>query len=177
MTTGAKRIEQLRDEIRKHDHAYYVLGKPTITDRQYDKLLSELRELEDANPDLVTQDSPTQRVGESPIAGFEHVTHAVPMLSIDNTYDETQLREFDARVAKGLGGEKYGYVVDPKIDGVAVSLFYEGGLFKQAATRGDGATGDDITANALQIAGLPRALVAPVLAALALGVAWLARWV
>src|SRR3990172_7954627 len=121
----AKRVEQLRDEIRKHDYAYYVLGKPAITDRQYDKLLSELRELEDANPDLVSSDSPTQRVGESPIEGFKHVTHAVPMLSIDNTYDEAQLREFDARVAKGLGGEKYRYVVDPKIDGVAVSLTYE----------------------------------------------------
>jgi DNA ligase (NAD+) len=151
----AKRINELRDEIREHDHAYYVLGKPTITDRQYDKLLAELRELEEADPDLVTPDSPTQRVSETPIEGFEHVTHAVPMLSIDNTYDETQLREFDARVAKGLGGEKYRYVVDPKIDGVAVSLFYEGGLFKQAATRGDGTTGDDITANVRTIRSVP----------------------
>jgi DNA ligase (NAD+) len=151
----AKRIEQHRDEIRKHDHAYYVLGKPTITDRQYDKLLVELRELEEADPGLVTPDSPTQRVSETPIEGFEHVTHAVPMLSIDNTYDETQLREFDARVAKGLGGEKYRYVVDPKIDGVAVSLFYERGLFKQAATRGDGTTGDDITANVRTIRSVP----------------------
>jgi DNA ligase (NAD+) len=151
----AKRIDELRNEIRKHDHAYYVLGKPTITDRQYDKLLAELRELEEADPDLVTPDSPTQRVSETPIEGFEHVTHAVPMLSIDNTYDEAQLREFDARVAKGLGGEKYRYVVDPKIDGVAVSLFYEEGLFKQAATRGDGATGDDITANVRTIRSVP----------------------
>src|SRR3990172_11925597 len=133
----AQRIDQLRDEIRRHDHAYYILGKPTITDRQYDKLLAELRGLEETHPDLITPDSPTQRVSETPIEGFEHVTHAVPMLSIDNTYGETQLREFDARVAKGLGGEKYRYVVDPKIDGVAVSLFYEGGLFKKAATRGD----------------------------------------
>ena len=151
----AQRIAALRDQIRKHDHAYYVLGKPTITDRQYDKLLAELRKLEEADPGLVTPDSPTQRVSETPIEGFEHVTHAVPMLSIDNTYDETQLREFDARVAKGLGGETYRYVVDPKIDGVAVSLFYEGGLFKQAATRGDGTTGDDITANVRTIRSVP----------------------
>jgi len=151
----AQRIAVLRDEIRKHDHAYYVLGKPTITDRQYDKLLAELRELEEANSGLITPDSPTQRVSEKPIEGFEHVTHAVPMLSIDNTYDEQQLREFDARVAKGLGGEKYRYVVDPKVDGVAVSLFYEGGLFKQAATRGDGTTGDDITANVRTIRSVP----------------------
>ncbi len=158
-TSNAKRVEQLRDEIRKHDHAYYVLGSPTITDRQYDKLLSELRELEDSNPDLIAPDSPTQRVGESPIEGFVHVTHAVPMLSIDNTYDEQQLREFDARVAKGLGGEKYRYVVDPKVDGVAVSLTYEKGLLKVAATRGDGETGDDITHNARTLRSIPLRLM------------------
>ncbi|MEK7732369.1 MAG: NAD-dependent DNA ligase LigA, partial [Planctomycetota bacterium] len=135
------------------------LGKPTITDRQYDKLLSELRELEDANPDLITADSPTQRVGELPIEGFDHVTHSIPMLSIDNTYDETQLREFDARVAKGLGGEKFRYVVDPKVDGVAVSLTYEKGLLKVAATRGDGETGDDITHNARTLRSVPLRLM------------------
>jgi len=160
MSTSVKQhIDHLRLQIREHDHAYYVLGKPTIPDRQYDKLLSELRELEVANPGLVTPDSPTQRVGGEPIEGFGHVAHAVPMLSIDNTYDEQQLREFDARVAKGLGGEKYRYVVDPKVDGVAVSLTYEKGLLKVAATRGDGETGDDITHNARTLRSIPLRLM------------------
>ncbi|MHC4697810.1 MAG: NAD-dependent DNA ligase LigA [Planctomycetota bacterium] len=150
-----KRVEKLREEIRRHDYAYYVLGEPTITDRQYDRLFAELQTHEVDHPELVTADSPTQRVGESPIEGFEHVTHAVPMLSVDNTYDELQLREFDQRVAKGLGQEPYQYVVDPKIDGVAVSLLYENGLFVQAATRGDGATGDDITHNVRTIRSVP----------------------
>ncbi len=158
-TSVAKRIERLRNEIRKHDYAYYDQGKPTITDRQYDKFLSELRDLEEANPDLVTSDSPTQRVSETPVEGFRHVTHAVPMLSVDNTYDEQQLREFDARVAKGLGGETYRYVIDPKIDGVAVALIYEGGLLKIAATRGDGVTGDDITHNARTLRSIPLRLI------------------
>ncbi len=151
----AQRVNRLREEIRRHDHAYYVLGKPTITDRQYDELFDELRTLEESNPELITPDSPTQRVGESPVEGFEHVTHAVPMLSVDNTYDEKQLREFDERVAKGLGGEPYGYIVDPKIDGVAVALHYEGGVFVRAVTRGDGRTGDDITHNVRTIRSVP----------------------
>jgi len=149
------RVEQLRTELRKHDHAYYVLAKPVISDREYDKLLDELKKLEAEHPELITPDSPTQRVGGSPIAGFVHVTHAVPMLSIDNTYDEGQLRDFDGRVAKGLGGEAYHYVVDPKVDGVAVSLTYEKGLLTVAATRGDGVTGDDITHNARTIRAIP----------------------
>ena len=157
--TTAQRIEKLREEIRRHDHAYYVLGKPIITDRQYDKLFDELKKLEQEDPGLITPDSPTQRVGEAPIEGFEHVAHAIPMLSVDNTYDEQQLREFDERVAKGLGGESYTYVVDPKIDGVAVSLLYEGGLLTLAATRGDGTTGDDITHNVRTIRSVPLRLL------------------
>ncbi len=156
MTTSAeKRILTLREEILRHDHAYYVLGEPTIADRQYDKLFAELRALEGDNPELIRPDSPTQRVGESPIEGFQHVTHAVPMLSVDNTYDEHQLREFDQRVAKGLGGKPYKYVVDPKVDGVAVTLLYEDGVFARAATRGDGTTGDDITHNVRTIRSVP----------------------
>jgi DNA ligase (NAD+) len=154
-----KRIHTLREEIRRHDHAYYVLGEPTISDRQYDRLFEELRELEREHPELITPDSPTQRVGETPIEGFEHVTHAVSMLSVDNTYDEKQLREFDERVRKGLGGESYRYVVDPKIDGVAVSLLYKAGLFTLAATRGDGTTGDDITQNVRTIRSVPLRLL------------------
>jgi DNA ligase (NAD+) len=153
------RIERLRAEIRGHDHAYYVLGAPTITDRQYDKLFDELKRLETDHPALTTPDSPTRRVGEAPIEGFTHVTHTVPMLSVDNTYDERQLREFDGRVAKGLDGKPYSYVVDPKIDGVAVSLLYEAGHLTRAATRGNGATGDDITQNVRTIRSVPLTLL------------------
>ena len=154
-TSAAKRIEQLREEIRRHDHLYYVAGSPEISDRQYDRLFEELKGLEEKHPELTAPDSPTQRVGGKPIDGFRSVAHAVPMLSIDNTYDEIQLREFDERVRKGLGGEAYEYSVEPKIDGVAVSLRYEKGLLVLAATRGDGATGDDITVNARTIRAIP----------------------
>lgn len=153
-----KRIDDLRDAIRRHDHAYYVLGRPSISDRQYDELFAELRRLEESHPELITADSPTQRVGGAPIDGFDHVAHSVPMHSVDNTYDETQLREFDARVAKGLGAESYRYIVEPKIDGVAVSLRYEQGRLVLAASRGDGAVGDDITQNVRTIASVPLCL-------------------
>ena len=150
-----KKINKLRDEIGQHDYRYYVLAAPTISDQAYDRLFDQLRKLESQFPDLVTPDSPTQRVGGEPLPGFEQVTHAVPMLSIDNTYNEDELREFDGRVAKGLGGEAYEYVIDPKIDGVAISLRYEDGQLVLAATRGDGTTGDDITRNARTIRAIP----------------------
>lgn len=153
--TPRARIEQLRADIRRHDHAYYVLAKPKIPDREYDRLLRELRELEQAHPELITPDSPTQRVGGEPIEGFEHVTHLMPMLSVDNTYDPRQLRDFDARVRRGLGDADYRYFVDPKVDGVAASLRYEQGVLVLAATRGDGKTGDDITHNARTIKSIP----------------------
>ncbi len=153
--SAAKRVEELRAAIRRHDHAYYVLAAPMITDRQYDDLLAELRSLEEQHLELMSTDSPTLRVGGAPIEGFVHVTHAVAMLSVDNTYDEAQLREFDERVAKGLGGDAYAYVVDPKVDGVAVSLLYEQGRLALAATRGDGRTGDDITHNVRTIRSVP----------------------
>lgn len=152
-------IEELREEIRRHDHLYYVLAKPEISDRDYDRLYERLRTLEAEHPSLVTPDSPTQRVGGRPLEGFAQVRHAVPMLSIDNTYDEGEVREFDDRVRRGLGGEKYAYVVDPKIDGVAVSLRYEDGRMVLAATRGDSETGDDITANARTIRSVPLRLI------------------
>lgn len=154
-----KRIDELREEIRRHDVHYYVEDKPVITDRQYDALLAELKKLESQHPHLVTPDSPTQRVGGQPIAGFASVRHAVPMLSIDNTYDEAQVREFDARVAKLLGDEKYRYVIDPKVDGVAVSLTYVDGLLTTAATRGDGETGDDVTHNVRVLRSVPLRLL------------------
>ena len=150
-----QQVERLRDEIRRHDHLYYVLAEPEISDRQYDALMEQLEQLEADHPELVTPDSPTQRVGGRPLEGFVNVRHAVPMLSIDNTYNESELREFDDRVRRGLGGEDYEYVVDPKIDGVAVSLRYEAGRLALAATRGDGTTGDDVTQNVRTIRSVP----------------------
>ncbi|MGB9625432.1 MAG: NAD-dependent DNA ligase LigA [Phycisphaerae bacterium] len=152
-------IERLREEIRRHDYLYYVLAQPEISDREYDRLFDRLKKLEAEHPDLVTPDSPTQRVGDRPLEGFAQVRHAVPMLSIDNTYTEGEVREFDQRVRKGLGGERPMYVVDPKIDGVAISLRYEDGVLVQAATRGDGETGDDITQNARTIRAIPLRLI------------------
>jgi len=151
----AERIEELRAEIRRHDHLYFVESQPEISDPQYDALVRELRQLEGAHPELITPDSPTQRVGERPLEGFAHVRHSLPMLSIDNTYSPEELHEFDQRVRKGLGREPYEYVVDPKIDGVAVSLRYEDGRLVQGATRGDGETGDDITQNVRAIRSVP----------------------
>ncbi|NOX59180.1 MAG: NAD-dependent DNA ligase LigA [Planctomycetes bacterium] len=157
--TIPSQIAHLCAAIREHDRLYYVLAKPRISDREYDRLLDQLRNLEAAHPELVTPDSPTQRVGGEPLAGFEHVTHAVPMLSVDNTYDGSQLIEFDQRIKKRLGDETYAYIVDPKVDGVAISLTYEDGLLALAATRGDGSTGDDVTANCRAIQSVPLRLI------------------
>lgn len=152
---AAARIAALRDEIARHDYLYHVEARPVISDEQFDALVRELRDLEAAHPELITPESPTQRVGERPIAGFVHVRHAVPMLSIDNTYSPEELREFDARVRRGLEGAAVEYLVDPKIDGIAVSLRYEGGRLVQGATRGDGETGDDITHNLRTLRSIP----------------------
>lgn len=155
MPTPKEQIESLCRQIDEHDRLYYTEAAPVISDRQYDALFQALQELEAAHPQLVTPDSPTQRVGEKPIEGFMHVTHSVPMLSIDNTYNESELREFDRRVAKRLGDAAYEYVVDPKIDGVSATLRYETGRLVLGATRGDGKVGDDITANAKTIRAIP----------------------
>jgi DNA ligase (NAD+) len=150
-----QRHQALCREIEAHNHRYYSLASPVITDQEYDALLYELQRLEEAHPELVTPDSPTQRVGGAPSQGFETVAHAVPMLSIDNTYNEAELRNFDGRVRRGLEGVEPHYVVELKIDGVSVSLRYENGLLVRAATRGDGVQGDDITANARTIRSCP----------------------
>ena len=155
MSDDAMRIEKLRGEIRRHDRLYYVNAAPEISDREYDRLMDELKAIEAATPQLVTPDSPTQRVAGEPIEGFTTVEHDQPMLSIDNTYNEDELRAFDARVRKALAGEAFHYLVDPKIDGVAVSLRYDGGRLALAATRGDGRRGDDVTANARTIRSVP----------------------
>jgi DNA ligase (NAD+) len=149
------RAAELRDLINHHNHCYYILAKPEISDREFDRLLEELQKLEAEHPELVTPDSPTQRVGGAPIEGFVSVTHRVPMLSIDNSYDENDLREFDAKVRKALPGETVHYVVELKIDGVSMSLHYEQGILTVAATRGDGERGDDVTHNLKTLPEVP----------------------
>jgi len=155
----SKQVERLRKEIRRHDYLYYVLNQPRINDRQYDKLFAELKKLEAANPQFVTADSPTQRVSGRPLEGFTTVRHAVPMLSIDNTYNADELRAFDERVAKQLASRDYDYVIELKIDGLAISLRYEDGALVTAATRGNGEVGDDVTANVRTIRAVPLVLL------------------
>jgi DNA ligase (NAD+) len=152
---------ELVDQICRHDHAYYVLAQPTISDREYDRLYQELLDLEQRFPELATPDSPSRRVGGRPLREFEPVRHAVPMKSLDNTYSQEDVREFVGRVQKLAPGEPLEWTVEPKIDGVAVSLRYENGLFTVGATRGDGMTGDDITANLKTLRSLPLRLHGP----------------
>ena len=159
--TVKERIERLRNEIRRHDRLYYVENQPEVSDRQYDELYAQLKTLEDKHPDLVAPDSPTQRVAGEPLAGFRTVRHSVPMLSMDNTYSDDELRQFDQRVNKALPDEPVSYVVETKIDGVAASLRYEQGDLVLATTRGDGVSGDDISANARTIPSVPLKLILP----------------
>src|SRR5688500_8081734 len=156
--TAAQRIQKLRDELNRHNHIYHVEARPQISDREYDRLMQELVELERDNPDLITEDSPTQRVGGDVQAELKPVKHAVPMMSIDNTYNEDEVRAFDERVRKALGGVQPAYVLEPKIDGASVSLRYEDGKLVLAATRGRGNVGDDITVNARTIRSVPLTL-------------------
>lgn len=151
----ANEIAELRKLIEYHNRKYYVDAAPEISDLEFDKLLVRLQELEQAHPDLIAPDSPTQRVGGEPIEGFETVTHRVPMLSIDNTYNENDLREFDGRVRKLLRGASPHYVVEQKIDGVSISLTFENGVLVLGATRGDGVRGDDVTHNVRTIHDVP----------------------
>lgn len=155
LTPDAQRIQQLRTEIHHHNKLYYLEAAPQITDQQFDALLRELIELEARNPHLVTPDSPTQKVGGAPIDGFTQITHTVPMMSLDNTYSEAELRDFYTRLVKGLGRDSIHCIVEPKVDGVAVTLRYEAGQLKYGATRGDGRTGDDITVNLRTLKNLP----------------------
>jgi DNA ligase (NAD+) len=155
MAAIKQRAEQLRQLINYHNHKYYVEAQPEISDREFDRLLEELKQIEADHPELATPDSPTQRVGGQPIEGFATVRHREPMLSIDNTYNAVELQEFDRRVHKALPREPVTYVVELKIDGVAISLTYADGLFTVGATRGDGEQGDDVTHNLKTIHELP----------------------
>lgn len=151
-----KRIEELRNEINKHDYNYYVLAEPVISDQNYDKLVKELEKLESENPHLITTDSPTQRVGKDLTKEFNSVKHKISMLSLSNTYDEQDLYDFDRRVREGLPeNEKIEYVVELKIDGASVSINYVEGRLKTAATRGDGIIGEEITNNVKTIRSIP----------------------
>src|SRR5438067_10632074 len=153
-----QRINKLRDEINHHNYLYYAESRPQISDREFDRLLAELIELEKQHPELITPDSPRQRVGGDVQSELKPVRHAVPMMSIDNTYSEEEVRAFDERVRKGLGGESIAYVLEPKIDGTSISLRYEDGRLVLAATRGRGNVGDDVTVNARTIRSVPLTL-------------------
>lgn len=154
-TSAAKRAEHLRSELERHNRLYYQHAAPEISDREFDQLLRELQDIEKEHPELITPDSPTQRVGGAPLEGFAQITHRVPMMSLDNTYSEEELSEFYARLQKGLGREKIKCTIEPKVDGVAVSVRYENGVLKHGVTRGDGRVGDDITQNLKTIRSLP----------------------
>ena len=155
----ASRIAALRDLIRHHEERYYVHDRPEISDAEFDALMNELKGLEQAHPELVTPDSPTQRVGGRAVEGFATVEHAQPMLSLDNAYSEAELRAFDERVRKGLGtDEAVSYVAELKIDGLSIALTYEDGRFRRGATRGDGVRGEDVSSNVRTIRTIPLVL-------------------
>ena len=155
MADHLKRASWLCEEIEKHNRLYYQEAKPEISDKEYDKLLKELVDLEKTYPELANANSPTQRVGGAPIDGFVTLKHRLPMLSIDNTYSPTELKEFDKKVCKALGNDKPTYMVELKIDGVAISLIYENGILTAGVTRGDGEKGDDVTQNLKTVGGVP----------------------
>lgn len=150
-----KKIEKLRKEIHHHDYLYYVLDKPEISDAAYDKLFRELKKLEEQFPDLITSDSPTQRVGGTPLKAFKSVIHQKPLLSLDNAMNEEELMDFDQRVREGLNKDKIDYVCELKMDGLAVALNYKKGKFIVGATRGDGVRGEDITLNLKTVRSIP----------------------
>jgi DNA ligase (NAD+) len=136
------RIEALREEIRRHDYLYHVRGEPEISDAAYDALFRELRALEEAHPQWVTPDSPTQRVGGEPLTDLPTLAHAAPMLSLDSSQDPAEVRRFDDRIRKGIEGHEVVYLLQPKLDGVSIELVYEAGIFTRAVTRGNGREGE-----------------------------------
>ncbi|GAB1440992.1 hypothetical protein MASR2M36_37770 [Providencia sp.] len=154
--TTKQEIEELKKQLRHHEYQYHVLDAPEIPDVEYDKLMQRLKSLEEANPELITNDSPTQRVGAAPLSAFETVRHEIPMLSLDNVFDEESYLAFDKRVRDRLKNhEQLTFCCELKLDGLAVSLLYENGELVQAATRGDGTVGENITANVRTIRAIP----------------------
>ncbi|MBL7158228.1 MAG: NAD-dependent DNA ligase LigA [Candidatus Omnitrophica bacterium] len=156
--SASKKIEKLKELIRYHDRKYFAENNPEIEDREYDRLYAQLKKFEKDFPDFALPDSPTQRVSEEPLAGFKHMRHVIPMLSMNNTYSHAELESFDERIKKNLGKEPYEYAVEFKIDGVSVALIYENGTFARGATRGDGKTGDDVTENLKTVKNMPHVL-------------------
>jgi len=157
----AARAEELRTLLHHHNYRYYALDRPEIGDAEYDRLFNELKALEAAHPELVTPDSPTQRVGGAVAEGFASVEHRVAMLSLDNAYNAEEIREFEARLQRALPGEIFRYVCEPKVDGLGVALLYERGRFVRGATRGDGRMGEDVTANLKTVRSIPLRLEGP----------------
>ena len=158
----AARIARLRAEIEQHNYRYYVLDDPSIPDAEFDKLFRELQALEAQHPELLTADSPTQRVGVTPLKSFAEVQHRTPMLSLNNAFSEEEVRAFDARIREALGVAEVEYAVEPKFDGLAITLSYRDGMFVQGATRGDGSTGEDVTENLRTVRTIPLRLHEPV---------------
>ncbi|MEJ2107839.1 MAG: NAD-dependent DNA ligase LigA [Acidiferrobacteraceae bacterium] len=154
-TRAAREIEDLRRQIEHHNYLYYVLDRPEIPDAEYDRLMRRLQELEAAHPDLVTPESPTQRVGAKPLKQFAEVRHTIPMLSLNNAFSDEEAEEFDRRARERLGEERIHYVAEPKLDGLAIAVVYENGALTRAATRGDGTTGEDVTLNVRTIESVP----------------------
>ena len=153
---AAERIEKIRTEINDHNYRYYVLDEPIISDSEYDNLLRELESLENEHPDLITQDSPTQRIGSMPLSEFGQIQHTIPMQSLANAMNDEELVAFDTRVKKFLNTDSdITYIAEPKLDGIGVELVYMNGLFSHGSTRGDGVTGEDITQNLKTIKGIP----------------------
>src|SRR5438105_5988765 len=152
---AARRAEELRAEILRHERLYHVDARPEITDAEFDRLMSELASIEALHPDLATADSPTRRVGGESAEGFATVEHAVPMLSLENAYSSEEAEAWHARIARALGKEPPGYVAELKIDGLSISLRYEEGVLVRAATRGDGFRGEDVTDNVRTIRSIP----------------------
>ena len=155
MKDPAAEIETLREELRRHEHSYYVLDNPEISDAEYDAAMRKLQALEDLHPELATPDSPTRRVGGKAREGFLKVRHSSPMLSLDNALNDAELREFDRRVRDLLGGAEFRYVTELKLDGLSMAAHYRDGKFTEAVTRGDGTVGEDVTENARTIRSLP----------------------
>jgi DNA ligase (NAD+) len=150
-----ERVRSLREEVRYHDWQYYVLDDPEIPDAEYDRLMRELRQLEAAHPELISPDSPTQRVGGAPLEAFAEVEHLVPMLSLDNVFSETELEDFDRRMRERLGVTAVAYAAEPKVDGLAISLLYQDGVLVRGATRGDGRRGEDVTLGVRTVPAVP----------------------
>src|ERR1700731_396291 len=150
-----KKIEALREKIRHHEYLYYVLDNPEITDAEFDKLMQQLKDLESEHPSLITPDSPTQRVGGKPREGFVKVRHSTPMLSLDNTYNEAELRSWERRVHELTGREDVDYVCELKLDGMSLALIYEDGKLVRGITRGDGSIGEDVTLNVRTVRSIP----------------------